>query len=97
MTASGTHSLTRSRWAAIGAAIAITLGGGGLIGVSASGTESTLSYERLGMKALKRRGANLGGSGSRDRFDGYTESWSSEALKLSSLRQLIEWVRDDEF
>ena len=41
MTASGTHSLTRSRWAAIGAAIAITLGGGGLIGVSASGTEST--------------------------------------------------------
>ena len=41
MTAPGTHSLTRSRWAAIGAAIAITLGGGGLIGVSASGTEST--------------------------------------------------------
>jgi hypothetical protein len=38
--------LTRSRWAAIGAAIAVTLGGGGLIGVSASGkgaTDPTLS------------------------------------------------------
>ncbi|MGA1568692.1 MAG: hypothetical protein ACO38K_03455 [Ilumatobacteraceae bacterium] len=29
--------LTRTRWAAIGAAVAVTLGGGGLIGVSASG------------------------------------------------------------
>lgn len=38
--------LTRSRWAAIGAAIAVTLGGGGLIGVSASGkgaSDPTLS------------------------------------------------------
>jgi len=33
--------LNRTRWAAIGAAIAITLGGGSLIGVSASSTEST--------------------------------------------------------
>ena len=35
-------SLIRSRWAAIGAAIAVTLGGGGLIGVSASNSSSTL-------------------------------------------------------
>ena len=32
----GTVRLTRSRWAAIGAAVAVTLGGGGLIGVSAA-------------------------------------------------------------
>jgi hypothetical protein len=32
----GSKSLTRSRWAAIGAAVAVTLGGGGLIGVSAA-------------------------------------------------------------
>ena len=36
-------NLTRSRWAAIGAAVAVTLGGGGLIGVSASETSSTLT------------------------------------------------------
>lgn len=30
-------SMTRSRWAAVGAAVAVTLGGGGLIGVSAAG------------------------------------------------------------
>ncbi len=36
-------SLIRSRWAAIGAAVAVTLGGGGLIGVSAaSGDASSL-------------------------------------------------------
>lgn len=39
----GSKSLTRSRWAAIGAAVAVTLGGGGLIGVSAaSGDASSL-------------------------------------------------------
>ena len=41
-----TTRLTRARWAAIGAAIAVTLGGGGLIGVSASGkgaSDPTLS------------------------------------------------------
>ena len=37
-------SLTRSRWAAIGAAIAVTLGGGGLIGVSASNGAGQSTY-----------------------------------------------------
>ena len=35
-------NLVRSRWSAIGAAVAVTLGGGGLIGVSAADTSSTL-------------------------------------------------------
>ena len=41
----GSKSLIRSRWAAIGAAVAVTLGGGGLIGVSAASvdTDQTLS------------------------------------------------------
>ena len=39
----GSKGLIRSRWAAIGAAVAVTLGGGGLIGVSAaSGDASSL-------------------------------------------------------
>ena len=37
-------SLVRSRWAAIGAAIAVTLGGGGLIGVSASNGAGKSTY-----------------------------------------------------
>ena len=37
-------SLSRSRWAAIGAAIAVTLGGGGLIGVSASNGAGQSTY-----------------------------------------------------
>ncbi|MGA1748253.1 MAG: hypothetical protein ACO4BZ_11315, partial [Ilumatobacteraceae bacterium] len=35
-------SLTRSRWAAIGAAVAVTLGAGGLVGVNAADEASTL-------------------------------------------------------
>ena len=37
-------SLVRSRWAAIGAAVAVTLGGGGLIGVSATNGAGQSSY-----------------------------------------------------
>jgi hypothetical protein len=33
--------LTRSRWAAVGAAVAVTVGGGGLVGVSAAGGDTT--------------------------------------------------------
>ncbi|MEY2973593.1 MAG: hypothetical protein RIR49_13 [Actinomycetota bacterium] len=35
------HSLTRSRWAAVGAAVAVTVGGGGLVGVSAAGDDAS--------------------------------------------------------
>jgi hypothetical protein len=35
------HHLSRSRWAAIGAAVAVTLGGGGLIGVSAASGDAS--------------------------------------------------------
>ena len=37
------RGLIRSRWAAIGAAVAVTLGGGGLIGVSAAGSASSFT------------------------------------------------------
>lgn len=36
------RTLVRSRWAAIGAAVAVTLGAGGLVGVNAANTSSTL-------------------------------------------------------
>ena len=40
MAANTTRRFNRSRWAAIGAAVAVTLGGGGLIGVNAAGNTS---------------------------------------------------------
>ena len=42
--AMGLKGLTRSRWAAIGAAVAVTLGGGGLIGVSAATSTDPASF-----------------------------------------------------
>ena len=53
-------------------------------------------YERLGLRSLRLRGANVGLPGEGYKFDGFTESWSTSTLLLTSLRQLIEWVRDDD-
>ncbi|MGB1645483.1 MAG: hypothetical protein ACPHES_10340, partial [Ilumatobacteraceae bacterium] len=36
------RNISRSRWAAIGAAVAVTLGAGGLVGVNAAGSASSL-------------------------------------------------------
>lgn len=51
--------LQRSRWAAIGAAVAVTLGGGGLIGVQAasqsSGTESAMLFTVSPTRVLDTR------------------------------------------
>ena len=57
----GSKSLTRSRWAAIGAAVAVTLGGGGLIGVQAansSGDSSSLLETVDPTRILDTRGSD---------------------------------------
>jgi hypothetical protein len=46
--------------------------------------------------ALKRRGAILGRKGSLEKFDGYTEAWTKESLKVTSIKQLLDWVYEDE-
>ncbi len=49
-------SLTRSRWAAIGAAVAVTLGGGGLIGVSAASGDASSFTSVSQTRVLDTRG-----------------------------------------
>ena len=51
--------------------------------------------EIAALDALETRGANLGQSGIDRKFDGYTEAWSTAALELEGLPQLLEWVNDD--
>lgn len=53
------------------------------------------AIERAALTALRCRGADLG-DGSKQRFNGHTESWPTASLKLHSLTQLMEWIREDE-
>lgn len=54
------------------------------------------ALERDALAALARRGARLGQRGDGHRFDGYTEAWPMSSLRVESLRQLMEWITDDE-
>ena len=52
----GSKGLVRSRWAAIGAAVAVTLGGGGLIGVSAASGDGSSLKTTTPTRILDTRG-----------------------------------------
>ena len=52
--------------------------------------------ERAALTALKKRGAEIGTRQSSRKFDGHTESWPSTTLSVSSLSQILNWIRDDE-
>jgi len=56
----------------------------------------TQALERQGLISLHIRGAKLGTRLSHGKFDGHTESWPTESLELTSLRQLLDWVYDDD-
>ena len=54
------------------------------------------ALEQEALKALHRRGAKLGVPSSTGGFDGHTESWPTQSLKLDNFRQLLDWVYEDE-
>jgi hypothetical protein len=48
------------------------------------------------LHALEKRGAILGHKAGIEKFDGYTESWTKKSLNVSSIKQLLNWVYEDE-
>ncbi len=46
--------------------------------------------------ALRKRGAVLGRKGSLAGFDGYTEAWTKKSLNVTSIKQILDWVYEDE-
>jgi hypothetical protein len=48
------------------------------------------------LHALERRGAVLGHRSDIEKFDGYSEAWTKESLKVTSIKQLLDWVYEDE-
>jgi hypothetical protein len=56
----------------------------------------TQQLETSSLHALEKRGAILGHKAGIEKFDGYSEAWTKESLKVASIKQLLDWVYEDE-
>jgi hypothetical protein len=48
------------------------------------------------LHALEKRGAILGHKAGIDKFDGYSEAWTKASLNVSSIKQVLDWVYEDD-
>jgi hypothetical protein len=48
------------------------------------------------LRAIKIRGGVLANTLEIERFDGWTEAWTKQSLPVSGLKQLLNWVYDDD-
>jgi hypothetical protein len=48
------------------------------------------------LHALEKRGAILGHKAGINKFDGYTEAWTKKSLNVTSIKQILDWVYEDE-
>jgi hypothetical protein len=48
------------------------------------------------LHALEKRGAVLGHKAGMAKFDGYTEAWTKSSLTVASIKQILDWVYEDE-
>ena len=56
----------------------------------------TQQLETSCLHALEKRGAVLGHKAGIEKFDGYSEAWTKSSLNVTSIKQLLEWVYEDE-
>ena len=56
----------------------------------------TQQLETSCLHALEKRGAVLGHKAGIDKFDGYSEAWTKSSLNVTSIKQILDWVYEDE-
>ena len=56
----------------------------------------TNQLESSCIQSLVKRGAILGHKSGVLKFDGYTEAWTKSSLNVISIKQLLDWVYEDE-
>ena len=56
----------------------------------------TQNLETLCLHALEKRGAILGHKAGIEKFDGYSEAWTKASLNVTSIKQILDWVYEDE-
>jgi hypothetical protein len=53
-------------------------------------------YETSILMALKKRGVKMAHRTDIRRFDGWTEAWTKASLSVTSIKQMLDWVYEDE-
>ncbi len=48
------------------------------------------------LHALEKHGAIIGRKAGLDRFDGFSEAWTKSSLIVTSIKQILDWVYEDE-
>jgi hypothetical protein len=56
----------------------------------------TQKIETDSLHALVKRGAILGHKANIESFDGYSEAWTRASLNVTSIKQILDWVYEDE-
>lgn len=56
----------------------------------------TQTLETNCLHALEKRGAVLGHKAGIVKFDGYSEAWTKASLTVTSIKQILDWVYEDE-
>ncbi len=56
----------------------------------------TQQLETSCLHALEKRGAILGHNAGIEKFDGYTEAWTKKSLNVTSIKQILDWVYEDD-
>jgi hypothetical protein len=56
----------------------------------------TQQLETSCLHALEKRGAILGHKAGIEKFDGYSEAWTKTSLSVTSIKQILDWVYEDE-
>ena len=56
----------------------------------------TQNLETSCLHALEKRGAILGHKAGIKKFDGYSEAWTKASLNVTSIKQILDWVYEDE-
>jgi hypothetical protein len=56
----------------------------------------TRQLETNCLHALEQRGAILGHKAGIDKFDGYSEAWTKASLNVISIKQILDWMYEDE-
>jgi hypothetical protein len=56
----------------------------------------TKQLETSCLNAAKKRGAIFGNKAGINKFDGYTEAWTKASLSVTSIKQILDWVYEDE-
>ena len=56
----------------------------------------TQQLETSCLHTLEKRGAILGHKAGIDKFDGYSEAWTKASLNVTSIKQILDWVYEDE-